>query len=69
LKEISEVKYSEVERMARRHGCTQIGEMGGHPLWYSPITGKVFRLSHHGSQEVKKGTLNDIIKRSGLPIK
>lgn len=31
-------------------------------MWYSPITGKTFPTGHHGSQEVKKGTLKSIIR-------
>lgn len=39
-----------------------------HPLWYSPITGKEFVLSNHRSEEVKKGTLKDISKDSGVRL-
>jgi len=45
------MKYSEVERKLKKAGCYQDGEMGGHPLWYSPLTGKLFKMSHHKSQE------------------
>lgn len=60
------MKYSELERCLKKAGCYSVGEMSGHPLWYSPITGQMFRLGHHKSQEVARGTLKDIVKRSGV---
>ena len=38
----------------------------GHPLWFSPKTGKEFKFSHHGKEEVAKGTLHAILKAAGL---
>lgn len=60
------MKYSELERKLTKNGCYLDGEMNGHPLWYSPKTKQHFKMSHHKSQEVAKGTLSDILKRSGL---
>ena len=54
------MKYSELERKLKKFGCYLVDDGGGHPIWYSPITGKEFQTSHHKSQEVKKGTLNSI---------
>lgn len=62
------MKYSEVERKLKKAGCYQEGEMNGHPLWYSPITKKLFKMSNHRSQEVAKGTLKSISKDSGVKI-
>jgi len=62
------MKYSELERKLKKDGCYQDGEMSGHPVWYSPKTGKYFRTSHHKSQEVAKGTLNSIKKDSGVNL-
>ncbi|MCQ2071739.1 MAG: type II toxin-antitoxin system HicA family toxin [Bacteroidaceae bacterium] len=48
-------------------GCVDTGsQQAGHPLWYSPITGKTFQLSNHTSQEVATGTLRKILKDAGL---
>jgi len=60
------MKYSELERKLKKAGCYEEGEMNGHPLWYSPKTGKYFKMSNHKSQEVAKGTLQSILKDSGL---
>jgi len=61
------MKYSELERKLKKIGCSDTGdEMNGHPLWYSPITERYFKMSNHKSQEVAKGTLQSIKKDSGL---
>lgn len=62
------MKYSEVERKLKKAGCYQEGEMNGHPLWFSPITGRLFKMSHHKSHEVARGTLKSISKDSGVRI-
>ncbi len=40
--------------------------IAGHPEWYSPITGKYFPTSNHGSKEVAPGTLRNIIRDAGI---
>lgn len=61
------MKYSELERRLTKFGCYPIGEQrGGHPLWFSPATGKTFMTSNHKNQEVATGTLKKILRDSGL---
>ena len=61
------MKYNELKRLLQKFGCYEIGTVQhGHPVWYSPTTGKTFQLSHHGSNEVAIGTLNKILKDAGL---
>lgn len=61
------MKYSELERLVKKAGCYDTGEQqAGHPLWYSPKTGKHFKMSNHGGEEVATGTLNKILKSAGL---
>lgn len=61
------MKYNELERKVKKIGCYDTGkQMSGHPLWYSPVTNKVFQMSNHGNEEVAKGTLNAILKAAGL---
>lgn len=60
-----EMKYSELEKKLRKAGCYPIGN-NDHPIWYSPITGKRFQTGHHKSEEVKKGTLEKILKMAGI---
>ncbi|MBO5216796.1 MAG: type II toxin-antitoxin system HicA family toxin [Alistipes sp.] len=61
------MKYSELMRKLKKAGCYDTGrEISGHPAWYSPITKKYFAVSHHGNQEVAKGTLKNILEAAGL---
>jgi predicted RNA binding protein YcfA (HicA-like mRNA interferase family) len=60
------MKYSELERKLKKQGLNWVYDKKKHPIWYSPITKKEFQLSHHKSEEVKFGTLQSIIKDSGV---
>lgn len=61
------MKYTELQKKLKRIGCYDTGDQqAGHPVWYSPLTGKLFQLSNHESQEVATGTLKKIMKDSGL---
>lgn len=61
------MKYHELEKIVRKAGCYDTGrQQNGHPLWYSPKTGKLFKMSNHGSEEVAKGTLKSILKAAGI---
>ncbi|MDR0996025.1 MAG: type II toxin-antitoxin system HicA family toxin [Tannerella sp.] len=63
------MKYSELERRAKENGCRFDHNSGsGHPVWYSPITGNYFELSHHRNEEVRPGTLKSIRKASGIGL-
>ncbi|MBR4135233.1 MAG: type II toxin-antitoxin system HicA family toxin [Bacteroidales bacterium] len=59
------MKYSELEKILKKAGCYLVGS-NAHPIWYSPITGKRFQTGHHKSEEVKKGTLDKIMKIAGI---
>ena len=61
------MKYNELSRLLRRAGCYPLGETRhGHPLWYSPMTGREFQFSHHGKEEVARGTLRAILVAAGI---
>jgi len=63
------MKYSELEKLIKQTTrCKFIRNGRNHPLWINPSTGEIFAMSHHGSQEVKPGTLKNIIKKSGVNI-
>lgn len=63
------MKYNELHKMLTRAGCYLTGrQRAGHPEWYSPMTGRKFTTSNHGSQEVKKGTLRSILSDAGITI-
>jgi len=60
------VKYSELKKILKQHGCYKSSEGSNHEEWYSPINGKHFRVGRHNSEDVPKGTYNAILKQSGL---
>lgn len=61
------MKYNELHRRLRNAGCYMTGKQrGGHPEWFSPITGKKFTTSNHEAQEVKIGTLKSILRDAGI---
>ena len=62
------MKYSEVERILKKAGCYYLKDGKKHPVWFSPITGKAFQLSHHKSEEVRFGTLMSISRDSGVKL-
>ena len=62
------MKYSELERKLKAHGCKWVRDGKKHPVWWRPITGKEFDTSHHKSQEVKFGTLKSISQDSGVKL-
>lgn len=62
------MKYNEAEKKLRKAGCCWVENGASHPIWFSPLTGKKFPLSYHGSQEIKPGTLKSIIKLSGVKL-
>jgi len=37
-----------------------------HPIWHNPDTNEFFEMSRHKNEEVAKGTLNDILIKSGV---
>lgn len=63
------MKYSELHKLLRQHGCYPTGEqIAGHQAWFSPITGKDFPTSNHLSQEVRRGTLKNILRAAGIKL-
>lgn len=57
---------AELKRILKKHGCELRNHGGRHDRWYSPISGKMFQVPRHGSQEVKTGTANAILKQAGI---
>jgi predicted RNA binding protein YcfA (HicA-like mRNA interferase family) len=62
------MKYSELERKLKPHGCYLYENGGSHPIWFSPITGNKFSMSYHKNAEVKLGTLKSILRVSGVKL-
>ena len=60
------MKYSELKRFLKQKGCRFYHDGGGHEIWYSSKTGLYFSVGRHNTEDVKKGTLNSILKDAGL---
>jgi len=60
------MRVSELKMLLKKDGCYKISEGAKHENWYSPITNKIFQMSRHNTEDVKKGTLNRILKDAGL---
>ncbi|MDR2559816.1 MAG: type II toxin-antitoxin system HicA family toxin [Oscillospiraceae bacterium] len=60
------IKFSELKKLLKKHGCRFHSEGGKHEEWYSPITDCYFYVGRHNSEDCKKGTLNSILKKAGL---
>lgn len=62
------MRYSEVKKLLRKHGCYLHRQGKRHEQWYSPITGNTFSVSRHDSEEAKSGTLESILKAAGIKL-
>lgn len=64
------MKYIELHRLLREIGCYPIKgkQIAGHPAWFSPLTDRTFPTSNHGGDDVKRGTLKNILRDSGLKL-
>ncbi|MDR0695085.1 MAG: type II toxin-antitoxin system HicA family toxin [Prevotellaceae bacterium] len=60
------MKTSEATRKLAKAGCYFVEHGKEHDCWYSPVTGKRFRLPRHASQELATGTKKSIEKLAGV---
>lgn len=61
------MRYNELHKLLSQAGCYLTGKQrAGHPEWYSPITGRKFTTSNHGTREVASGTLKSIKRDAGI---
>lgn len=65
-KEHSTVKTSEFTKKAKDAGCYIVEHGKEHDKWYSPITGKYFRVPRHQSKELGTGLADRMMKDAGL---
>lgn len=56
------------EKKVKKAGCYFVRNGKTHPIWFSPITGKEFQLSHHKSEEAKFGTQKSISRDAGVKL-
>jgi len=62
------MRYAEAEKKLKKEGCFLHKNGSSHPLWKSPITGKLFPMSYHRSEEIPSGTLKSISNLSGVKL-
>lgn len=60
------MKVSELQRLLKSYGCTELSHGKEHDVWVSPITNAKFRVPRHKAKEVPPGTLNAIKKQAGI---
>ena len=60
------MKVSELKRILKKHGCTELAPGKEHDVWYSPMTEAKFRVPRHQSKEVPTGTCDRILKQAGI---
>ena len=60
------MRYGELKRKLRKAGCYKVKDEKKHEKWYSPTTGKYFRVGRHDGPQVAPGTLDSILKDAGL---
>lgn len=60
------MKVSEMIKKLKKIGCYILSHGKEHDEWYSPVTGKTFRVPRHPSKELPNGTENSIKKDAGL---
>ena len=61
------MKTSELIRILKKTKRCYLVEHGKeHDKWHSDITGKDFRVPRHKSKEIKKGTVEAILKDAGI---
>jgi predicted RNA binding protein YcfA (HicA-like mRNA interferase family) len=62
------MKTSEATRKLSKKGCYFLEHGKEHDCWFSPITGKRFRVPRHGTQELATGTKKSIETLSGVKL-
>jgi len=60
------MKYSDLKKELRQHGCYKTNEGGNHEIWFNPISNKFFPVGRHNTEDVRKGIQNSILKQAGI---
>jgi len=48
------MKYSELKkRLKKDGGCYKLSEGARHENWFNPLTGKIFQVGRHNTDDVK----------------
>lgn len=60
------MKTSELIKILKKNGCYLLRNGKKHDVWYSPKTDRQFTVPRHLSQDIPKGTYNNIKKDAGF---
>ena len=56
----------EVIRLLEKNGWSESRQRGSHKIFKHPDNPNNVAVPFHGDKDLKKGTLNDILKKAGL---
>ena len=62
------MKCSELLRILRRDGWVEVSQRGSHVKFKHPHKLTLVVVPNHGSKEIAKGTLQRIVKDSGIDL-
>jgi len=62
------MKWSEIKRLTDKAGAIFVRHGKRHDVYKNPVTGAIFLIGRHRSEEVPKGTANDVLKKAGVII-
>lgn len=60
------MKVSELVKILKKNRCYLKRHGKNHDIWYSEITGKQFPVPRHPSQDIPKGTFENIKEDAGF---
>jgi predicted RNA binding protein YcfA (HicA-like mRNA interferase family) len=63
------MKYSELIRIMKKDGWYEIRQSGSHIIMKHPTKQNIIPVPFHASKEVKKGTLDAILKMAEIETK
>jgi predicted RNA binding protein YcfA (HicA-like mRNA interferase family) len=66
MAKLPQLSGEEVVRRLKRLGMIQDHGSGGHIVMRNPSTDKMSDVPQHGSRDIKKGTLNAILKQLSI---
>lgn len=59
---------AELIRLLKKHGCYLFRNGSNHDIYKSPLTGKRFSVGRHMKEEVRMGTLMNILRSAGIEL-
>jgi predicted RNA binding protein YcfA (HicA-like mRNA interferase family) len=59
---------AELIRLLKKHGCCLFRNGSNHDIYKSPLTGRQFSVGRHMKEEVRTGTLKNILRSAGIEL-